>query len=267
MSKQPQSQKELLKQLNDQFELLKILSDSFDSGNRVVAKLMATTLRVLLHDTNSSYSLLKQLNLKCRKFFDSSVDFEIGLHSQRVGSFCGLVGVSAGASETYIPYLDDSVGDIFGFADFDKYWNRVIFIDSKNTSYTRKDIVLAVANQDGGAHVDPEIDIKYRQLARENSLGYETSVDGKLWNKPDGAELAAVRQIVHEILRSFLPEYPNKKMVGTGNGIILGGMGVIFSKGADAVRNFLTKKKIKKVGRNEKCPCGSNLKFKRCHGR
>ena len=23
----------------------------------------------------------------------------------------------------------------------------------------------------------------------------------------------------------------------------------------------------RKIGRNEKCPCGSNKKFKRCHGR
>ena len=27
-----------------------------------------------------------------------------------------------------------------------------------------------------------------------------------------------------------------------------------------------TKKKDKKVGRNEKCPCGSGKKFKHCHG-
>jgi len=29
----------------------------------------------------------------------------------------------------------------------------------------------------------------------------------------------------------------------------------------------IPEKQIPKVGRNEKCPCGSNLKYKRCHGR
>lgn len=267
MSKQSQSKEELSKQLNDQFELLKILSDSFDSGNKVVAKSMATTLRVLLHDTNSSHSLLKQLNLKNRKFFDSAVDYEIGSESRRFFSFCGLVGIMVSESETFIPYLDDTVGDIFGFVDFDEYWNRVIFIDLENIKYTRKEIVLAVANQDGGAHVDPKIDTKYIRLARENSLGYKISVDGKLWKDSKGSELAAIRQITHEILKSFIPEYPNKKMVTTSDGLILGGMGIILSKGKDIAKKFLLKKKIKKVGRNEKCPCGSNLKYKKCHGR
>ena len=31
--------------------------------------------------------------------------------------------------------------------------------------------------------------------------------------------------------------------------------------------NFLTQKSEKKIGRNEKCPCGSGKKFKHCHGK
>ncbi len=30
---------------------------------------------------------------------------------------------------------------------------------------------------------------------------------------------------------------------------------------------FAAKKKLTKVGRNDPCPCGSNNKFKKCHGR
>ena len=29
---------------------------------------------------------------------------------------------------------------------------------------------------------------------------------------------------------------------------------------------IIEKKSLKKVGRNEKCPCGSGKKFKHCHG-
>ena len=31
--------------------------------------------------------------------------------------------------------------------------------------------------------------------------------------------------------------------------------------------NPATKKKLKKVGPNDPCPCGSGLKYKKCHGR
>lgn len=32
-------------------------------------------------------------------------------------------------------------------------------------------------------------------------------------------------------------------------------------------RIWIRKKRYAKVGRNERCPCGSGLKWKRCHGR
>jgi len=272
MSKIPQTKEELGRQLEDQLSLLSVLAENYDAGKTVVAKSMATNIRVLVHDTSSSHSLLGQLGLKGGKFFDTSSSLEdsTSVDAVIIGSFCGLVGVAVGSSnQTYIPYLDDVPGNIGDFVEFDKYWNKVIFVDNDKNRFTRREIVLAVANQDGGAHVEPKLKEKYRKLARENTLGWKTSTDGKVWNDPQGSELAAVRQIGHEILRTFLPEYPKKKMLTTGNSFVIGGMGVLLTKTKEATEKVISRaaQKVNKVGRNEKCSCGSGQKYKKCHGR
>jgi hypothetical protein len=40
---------------------------------------------------------------------------------------------------------------------FPHWWNEVIFVDGARAELTRRDLVLAVANQDGGAHVVPTL--------------------------------------------------------------------------------------------------------------
>ena len=51
---------------------------------------------------------------------------------------------------------------------FNDWWNEINFDDKKN-KFTRRDIVTYVANQDGGAHVDPELDESYATLTKMNS--------------------------------------------------------------------------------------------------
>lgn len=46
--------------------------------------------------------------------------------------------------------------------NIDDWWNEVIM--SQDNVFSRKDIVLAAANQDGGAHVDNNPSIKTREL-------------------------------------------------------------------------------------------------------
>jgi len=220
---------------------------------------MATSLRVLLHDTQKSTSLLQQLSLKSNKFYDGCSDSGEEIQTEnniRVGSFCGLVGIGVGLKESFVPYLDEVPGNIFKEVLFDEYWNKIIFIDQGKNSLSRKDVILAIANQDGGAHVDPQIDDKYKKLARENALGWMASADGKEWTNMKGVELAAIRQIAHEILKTLIPNYKYKKITVTGNGLIMGGMGI-----------WLGLQPKRKIGRNEKCFCGSGKKYKKCHGK
>ena len=66
-------------------------------------------------------------------------------------------------------------------------------------SYSRSDLVLKVANQDGGGHVDPGLDDAYHDLSRGNSVGWLTGV-GDTVEPLSTPVLATVRQIAFEVL-------------------------------------------------------------------
>lgn len=268
MSQIQQTKEDLQKQLDSQLELLGVLANLYDQGQTVVAKSIASSIRVLLHKTQQSHSLLYQLNLEDTDFFDSCLvdgipeDYE---KLKRLGSYAGLFGIGISSEETtYVPYLDDIPGSKPKYAKYEDYWNRVVFHDKNNGTFTRKEIVLAVANKDGGSHVDPFLDKKYVDLAKNNSLGWVGSANNQQHKPPEGAELAAMRQIAHEVLRTFVKNYPKKKMsygdkkpfaVMAGTGPVIG------------IKKKDPKDLLPKVGRNDKCPCGSGIKYKKCHGK
>ena len=99
----------------------------------------------------------------------------------------------------------------FGIGDtqsFDDWLGSLVIKDCIGNTFTRRSIVLALANQDGGAHVDPALRDNYADLTRHNSL------NGQLV-QPDGThepiEMAAhatMRQITHELLVTLVRDYP-----------------------------------------------------------
>lgn len=208
-----QSEDELKNHLDEQLQLLIASTEAYDKGFDGEAKRIAATLRVLLHDTADSKSLLEQLGLKDQDFYDTAAKAEeFFSKGKRLGSFAGLVGIQAGDGGRYVPFFDESPPGFTEYVPFDKFWGRVVFIDNQENSFTRKKIILAVANQDGGTHVDPNLDEKYYQLSRENSMGWEVFENASQPSSPGKPELPALRQIAHEVLRTLIPEYPHKKI-------------------------------------------------------
>ena len=82
--------------------------------------------------------------------------------------------------------------------------------DNKGRTYSRRELVENVANTDGGAHVDPDLEEAYMDLSRNNSLGWlfsDGNIDEAFGGRP---ELACMRQIAHEVLLTLkenAPEY------------------------------------------------------------
>lgn len=220
-----QTYEDLQKQLKEQLKFLELSADAYDKGLESEAKRMATTIRVLLHDTSKSRSLLGQLNLLDGKFFSTCTKMlSVSKNQQYVGGYAGLVGILIGPGPGgYVPNFDDSA-EITGYIDFKDYWDEIIFIDKEEKSQSRKDIILSVADQDGGAHVDPGLNERYSKLSRSGSLGWLTG-DGEKWTPAKGAELAAVRQIAHELFRTLIPNYITPKR--HSEGAIMGGQGII----------------------------------------
>jgi hypothetical protein len=263
--KQPQSQAELQGHLQDHIEFLQSSANAFDNGFEGEAKRLAASLRVLLHDSKNSVALLTQLGKKGSKFWDTAISQTPGNLSSHNGLAVMVLNPSKGAS--YQAFLDEHPGDEPRLRSFEEWWKCVVFVDGKQNSLTREQIVLCVAEQNGGVHVDPALSPIYAALSRQNSLGW-MSHDGKGSRPLEGPERSALRQITHEVLKYLIPGYA-KKPLYPPDSLIAGAAVLLSGDDATSMVRKLESSPVKKTNfrRNESCHCGSGKRFKHCHGK
>lgn len=120
---------------------------------------------------------------------------------------------------------------------FSQWWQKVVL---GRFGFGRRELVLSVANQDGGSHVDEKLEEVYAALTRHNALGwsYQDS-EGRDLPFAGNVALASVRQIAHELLMTVRRELT----------------GLLEPEGA-ALGDALARG----TGRNAPCPCGSGRK-------
>jgi hypothetical protein len=117
---------------------------------------------------------------------------------------CFAMGViTVGKNSGYAPILNDFVAGNSTVLPVEKWWKQTIWSTSPQTKLTRESLVLAAANQDGGAHVDQNLDEKYEE--------YSTMSHGKIIEKGKGfrkeisitdMHLVALRTMGNEVLKS-----------------------------------------------------------------
>jgi len=257
MVKRQLTTRELEEHLERQLRFLEASSAAFDNGYEDEAVRLSLGVRILLHDTNNSRSLLSLLSKKNIQFADTAFEPD----SDSVAAHGGLVFIAMGAMQPrFVAGLDDVPS--LRWISFDEWWNAPVFVDQKRNILTRKNLVLIAANQDGGAHVDPDLDEAYYELTRNNSFGW-FSVEKNASKPIAGAERAAIRQIAHEVLKTLRPGY-TKGPQHQGN-IIIGGVSVNLGSSPAHVGPQRPAQSAK-VGRNKPCPCGSGRKYKHCCG-
>jgi hypothetical protein len=252
---------ELQAHLDEQLGFLERSATAFDQGFEDEAKRLAVALRVLLHETTQSHSLLGQLGRRQGAYVDTALPAD----AANLMTHGGLVFVAMGPPQTrYVAMLDDV--PITKHVPFDQWWDAPVFIDRDRNSLTRKQLILITANQDGGAHVDPALDDTYAKLQKQNSLELVAVENGRA-RPMDGPERAAIRQIAHETLKTLKagygkkPEHPASMFVG-GMSLRSGAHPPIMPPSGLAAKSS-TERKIR---RNEPCPCGSGKKYKKCCG-
>jgi hypothetical protein len=285
-----QSPAELQKHLAEQIGFLKASAEAFDRGQESEAKRLAVTLRLLLHDTGRSRSLLGLLEQRNREFCDLSFPQEESASMLPSWRLVVLVMSPAdpNAAPRYAAPLDDPP---LRMVMFDEWWSDPIFQHPDSSILSRKQIVLGLANQDGGAHVDPQLDPPYARFSRENAMG--AYADDRLTVPIGGITFAAARQIAHETIRTLEPSYRKKQSYPHRSAIVarisasltpfkngespplkaapeppshVAGKQVWFRAGGidpKLLVNGPTKRP--KVEENDPCPCGSGLKAKSCH--
>lgn len=245
----PRSQAELAEHLSEQVTFLKASAASFDAGFLGEAKRLAHTIRVLVHDTKRSRSLLGLLGLKSL-FLDTALPPAPGNIMPQAGLV--MMGLGGPEGDRYLAMGDGT--PYSRWVTFDEWWGCAVFVDDHKQVLTRRNLVLIVANQDGGSHVDPTLDEVYARLTRDNSMGW-LIVAGQVQRPMPEPARASVRQIAHELLRTLDPSHGWKPEYNVG--MYAGGM---------AAFNGPVPPSFDGVRRNDPCPCGSGKKFKTCHG-
>lgn len=166
---------ELKEHLEEQSAILLEGSGRFDRGFTPAFKQLAVSIRVLVHDTRLSTSLLRHIGVKDRMQW---------LSCDRVGP--ALVGTAAlsllcvkqGDGATEYSYVAKSAADAkemgtSRLVPFDQWWTEPVIRTGGMTPllYSRGDLVRYVANKAGGAHVEA-IPGPLRDLDRRNALGW-----------------------------------------------------------------------------------------------
>lgn len=194
------TQEELAKHLAEQIGFLQSSAKLYDLGNEAEAKRMAVGLRVLLHDTRTSSSLLGQIHLKKRmQFISTAQKYDpTNLLSQQ----CLLMLRLNGNTAQYVPLFENN--DRYRLLSFPDWSSEIVFSDQKKNLYRRKQVLKLLANQDGGAHVDPELDDDLAAMKKNDLTGWViTRADGSTAPFDNDAVYATMRQMTFEVLQSL----------------------------------------------------------------
>jgi hypothetical protein len=196
----------------EQILLLTLYAQQYDAGQRAMAKPMANTLRMLLHQTGKSTSLLHQLGLRQGRFFAITK----GVNPLNLLTQCDLLvmRVTAGAGVQFLPTLRP-----MSFRErvaFPEWWGSPIIKGHGGLTMSRRDVVTAVADMDGGSHVDPGLAKAYHLFRTGELLGWKSveapaaglsmqMADADPVGGPPGSfieapQYACIRSITHEFL-------------------------------------------------------------------
>lgn len=190
--------------LKEQIQLLQLAAENYDKGVEIAAQNMATALRVLVHDTPKSMSILSIYKIKSNTpFFNTAFPYS----PTNLLTHNGLVGMKFeseedGSKGVYMPHFGGLPEN--RYCGFNAWWEDDIVIkDKKARTFSRKDLVLYVANKDGGAHVDEKIKEEYSDLKYNNSIGWMMKDNSGERSLDNSVIYASIREIAYEVLKSL----------------------------------------------------------------
>lgn len=214
LSKRQRTPEELQEQLIRQRGFLRSRGEAFDAGNIDEAWALSPTVRVLVHQTDKSSSLLGQLQLQGQmRFLDTGSPVADQWFRKPDGSLTQSINM-LGAGLLYIKITDDLANwyprldtdpGTWSRIPFEKWWNQPILRSwsRPNRLWTRRTLVLALANKDGGAHVDPDIDEDFDCVLRRHAGRYIIAAAGGQLNVQASPVPPSVRQISYELEMSI----------------------------------------------------------------
>jgi hypothetical protein len=189
---------DLIAQLRHQLQFIDASCQAFDRGVKAEGLRIATSLRVLFHDTAKSVSLLKHLQKKSGLHLISTIG--LGKTDQQLGKTQIIAMPLMISMHGVTPPLgtDPRPPRILLFDD---WWEEIVM--AQNHRHSRKSVVLSAANEDGGAHVGiapkPEtVELKEGVGTFTKQIGGGVSITEELTDH----HFPLLRQLGYEVLNS-----------------------------------------------------------------
>lgn len=222
---------QLHEKLQEQIYFLRSSAEALDAGVHFEAARIAATIRTLVHQTSSSHALLGQMGLRDRmQFLDQSIRgrqffrdglFEVAIEVEYENGTRELMPVSPqdGLADihmimgvrTYVPVFRNPDTPT-KFVPFDDWWTSEFIDISSTKKMSRRELVLEVANRDGGSHIDPRgTTAAYSKFRKEgHGMRWSNSPADSMSNRSDGmnfvkgdAVSASLRHMAYELLETL----------------------------------------------------------------
>lgn len=197
------SQEDLIARFWEQINFLRSSSAAFDKGDEAEARRLAVTLRIFFVHSQKSKSLFEQLDIGRRITMLNTAE---PINPRNLLPTFGLVMVRMDAGGgRYIPLLGDGPSfETSRLLPINRWLSRPV--GKRGTKqWSRQELITWVANSDGGAHIDSQLDSEHYELSRENGMGWQFSTsDSELEPIKGDFVLASIRQIAYEVDKTVI---------------------------------------------------------------
>jgi len=191
--------------LSEQIRSLQLSSAGFDGGLEHEAIRIAQTLRVIFHQTKMSTSLMTHMKMTTGRM--------VSTVPAGKAAWTGFVGVHLNLGSRTPVRCFPVLGDKFFDVSMSEWWGGTVIHTFGTKDIHRRELVLAAANTDGGAHVSDVLQDFYEELANGRP---GIAIHGKDLVYPNGLapfdqtklqtaqnlHLAMIRQFGHEVIAS-----------------------------------------------------------------
>ena len=197
------SQEDLIARFWEQINFLRSSSAAFDKGDEAEARRLAVTLRIFFIHSQKSKSLFEQQDIGRRITMLNTAE---PINPRNLLPTFGLVMVRMDAGGgRYIPLLGDGPSfETSRLLPINRWLSRPV--GKRGTKqWSRQELITWVANSDGGAHIDSQLDPEHYELSRENGMGWQFSTsDSELEPIKGDFVLASIRQIAYEVDKTVI---------------------------------------------------------------
>lgn len=189
------------KHLEIQLRFIQTSCDAYDAGQVYEGVRIATSLRVMFHQTRNSTSLLTHLGSPAIQLL-STCDAA----KPHQDFFPAMTKIEMNPLHNHLSYVPKLQVDYERPVPFNDWWFReVVYLSKANSlEVTREDLVRGAADKDGGAHVDKALEPRYELVLQ--GLGWAMTVHPERESSEKvsckNGHLAALRQMGYEVLHS-----------------------------------------------------------------